>query len=245
MRVIIYSCDSYCWTLPGLSYLFNIFWSALQPVAYAGCPKMDLPLNFQWYDVQSRVKERWSDGLIEFLHLLDDDIVCWLLDDYYLCRGVDHRAIASLADYMRGRPEILKIDLTADRLCSGRGVDVDMWGHIDLLETSWEVPYQLSTQAALWNRENLLQILRQEMSPWDFELSDVRSNLRVLGTRQCPVRYVNFLGMGLEKGEYRTEHRRVGLGGTTIERIPEEHVRFMQENGLIPPDKKLNNGVNR
>lgn len=243
-KVIVYTCTEYAWVIPGFAYLFNTFWSSLQPVAYAGCARQDLPPNFQWYDVQSRIAARWSDGLIEFLNQLDDDIVCWLLDDYYLCRGIDHQAVRSLADYMRGSPEILKIDLTADRLHSGRAVDVDTWGYVDLIETSWEVPYQLSTQAALWNKANLLSILRAEMSPWDFELLDYRSNMRVLGTRQWPIRYVNFLGMGLAKGEYRTEHIRQGLGGTTVERIPDEHVRFMLDNGLIPADKKLNNEKN-
>jgi len=242
VKVIVYTCNEYSDVLPGFAYLFNTYWSALQPVAYAGCPKMDLPQNFEWHEVESRVASRWSDGLIEFLLRLDDEIVCWLLDDYFLCRGVDHKAIGSLADYMRMYPDILKIDLTGDRLHSGAAEDVDTWGHVDIIETSWDVPYQFSVQAALWNRRHLLSLLRPEMSPWDFELrSDYPAHLRVLGTRQYPVRYVNFLGMGLGKDEYRTEHIRHGLGGTTIERIPDEHVVFMREHDLFPKDRKLNN----
>ena len=242
VRCIVYTCNEYADVLPGFSYLFNVYWSAQQPVAYAGCPKMDLPQNFEWHDVESRVAERWSDGLIEFLNMLDDEIICWLLEDYFLCRRIDHAAIGSLADYMMMHPDILKIDLTGDRLHSGQAEDVDAWGHVDLIETSWDVAYQLSVQAALWNREYLLSLLRPEMSPWDWELqSHPSTNLRVLGTRQWPVRYLNFLGMGIAKDEYRTAHTRGGLGGTTVVHIPDEHVRFMQEHGLFPPNRKLNN----
>jgi hypothetical protein len=245
IRCVVYTCNEYSDVLPGFSYLFNVYWSAQQPVAYAGCPKMDLPQNFEWFEVESRIAARWSDGLIEFLRKLDDDIICWLLEDYYLCRGVDHKAIESLADYMRMHPDILKIDMTADRLHSGKAGDIDYWGHVDLLRTPWETPYQFSTQCALWNRKHLLSVLKPEMSPWDFELrSDWPEHLHVLGTRQWPIRYVNFLGMGLGKDEYRTEHTRQGLGGTTVERIPDEHVQFMKEHDLFPKDRKLNNDAN-
>jgi hypothetical protein len=246
VRCIVYTCNEYAFALPGFSYLFNVYWSAQQPVAYAGCPKLDLPQNFEWYKVESRIAERWSDGLIEFLRMLDDDIICWLLEDYYLVRGVDHAAIASLADYMLMHPDVLRIDLTADRLHSGAAVDVDYWGHVDIISTCWETPYQFSTQASLWNRRHLLSVLKPEMSPWDFELhSEQPPNLHVLGTRQSPVRYCNVLGMGLSKEEYRTRHERDGLGGKTIEQIPDEHVQFMREHGLFPADRKLNNEVNR
>lgn len=246
MKVIVYTCDEYSTVLPGFAYLFNVYFSALQPVAYAGCKKLDLPQNFEWYDVESRIAERWSDGLIEFLDMLDDKVVCWLLEDYYLCRTVDHQAIGSLVDYMGMHPNILKIDLTGDRLYSGKAQDVDYWGHCDIISTPWETPYQYSIQAALWNRRHLRKLLRPEMSPWDFELrSDYPDDLYVCGTRQWPLRYVNLLGMGLGKDEYRTKHERKGLGGMTVERVPDEHVRFMQEKGLFPKDKKENNEVNR
>jgi len=243
VQCIVYTCNEYADVLPGFAYLFNTFWSEQQPVAYAGCAQMNLPQNFQWYNVESRIASRWSDGLIEFLKMLKGDIVCWLLEDYYLVRGVHHAAIESLVEYMRINGEILKIDLTSDRLHSGKAEDIDYWGHVDLLRTPWETPYQFSTQCALWNREHLLSVLKPEMSPWDFELrSDWPTHLHVLGTRQWPIRYVNFLGMGLAKDEYRIEHRRQGQGGLTVERIPDEHVKFMRNNKLFPANRKLNDG---
>ena len=236
VRVIVYTCSEYCWTLPGFAYLFQVYWSAQQPVAYAGCPKLDLPENFQWYDVESRVVERWSDGLIEFLNMIDDDLIVWLLDDYYICRGVDHQAIGSLAEYMRMYPDVLRIDLTADRLHSGHAVDIGSYGRLDIIETDWDTPYNYSTQAAMWNRKHLLSTLRPAMSPWDFELhTEHQPYLRVLGTRGWPVRYLNLVGTGLDsKYKYRAVHVREGLGGTTIERIDPEHLAKMLELGLLP-----------
>jgi hypothetical protein len=243
--ILVYTCDAYADVVPGFAYLLGVFWSQLQPVYIAGTKSFPLPPNFTWLEVESRVAERWSDGLIEALRQMNEPVFIWMLEDYYLCRQVDNAAIESLAEYMMMHPDVLKIDLTGDRLHSGAADDVDYWGHVDLLRTPWETPYQYSTQCALWNREHLLSILRPEMSPWDFELQDKKpEHLHVLGTRQWPVRYVNFIGMGLEKDEYRTEHIRHGLGGTTIERIPDDHVAFMHDHNLFPKDRKLNNSVN-
>jgi len=135
VKVVVYTCNEYADILPGFSYLFNTFWSSLQPVAYAGCKQMDLPANFEWHNVESRVAARWSDGLIEFLSMLNDDIICWMLEDYYLCRTCDNSLIDSLADFMRMQDDILKIDLTGDRLHSGAAVDVGYWGHADIITT--------------------------------------------------------------------------------------------------------------
>ncbi len=241
--VLVYTCTEYHHLLPAFSALFNTFWSEQQEVCWAGGPKdVNLPPNFRWYPVQSRVAFRWSDGLLEFLGMRNDPVVCLMLEDYWLCRAADAYALPSLADYVAQRPDVLKLDLTTDRLHSGHARDVDYWGHCDIIETDWETPYQLSLQAALWSRKNLLDILRPEMSPWDFELSDMRPPYRVLGQRQAILRYVNAGGMGLPKNEYRTEHVREGLGGVTIDRIPDEHLAMVRR--LMPGHMTENNSVN-
>ena len=193
-----------------------------------------------WLNVQSRIAARWSDGLIECLQQMDDDIIVWMLEDYWLCRTVDCGAVESLAEYMAMHDDILKVDLTADRLHSGHAIDAGYWGHCDLVETAWGTPYNWSTQAALWNRRHLLASLRPEMSPWNFELRDDNPDRwRVLGTRQWPVRYVNGVGMGLdEQYRYRTEHIRDGLGGRTIERIEQVHVDEMRALNILPAQER-------
>lgn len=241
MEICVYTHEKAQWCLKPLAYLFNVYWSELQPVYIAGGePSVDLPENFYWLQVESRVKERWSDGLIDMLKIIKSDVICLLLEDYWLVRFVDWEVINSLEEYMLNNPDILRIDLTADRLYSGRAVDIDYWGRCDILKTDWDTPYQWSTQAGLWNRHHLLANLRPELSPWDFELQDNdQKHLRVLGTRQWPVRYINGVGMQLdEKYRYRTEHVREGLGGKTIERIDKEHVDVMIRRGILPPRAK-------
>lgn len=238
--ILLYTCDEYAWAVRPFLHLLGVYWSRQQPVVIGGCRPFHAPPNVRWLDVESRIAARWSDGLIDCLRQMDGTAVVWMLEDYWLCRTVDTAAVGSLADYLCNHPDVLKIDLTGDRLHSGRAVDIDAWGHCDIIETGWDTAYQWSTQAAIWNREHLLDSLRPEMSPWDFELRDRPAHhLRVLGTRQWPVRYVNGVGMGLDaQYRYRVEHIRDGMGGRTVERIDATHVDEMRGGGILPPQKK-------
>jgi hypothetical protein len=56
----------------------------------------------------------------------------------------------------------------------------------------------MSLQAAIWNRRNLLSLLRPGLNPWEVETqTDMTAQpFRVLGTRQNPVSYANLMLKG-------------------------------------------------
>ena len=231
MRVVCFSCDKTQWALRPFGFLFNQYWSALQEVVVSGFrqPPFPLPGNFHFMQISPAgyPAEKWSDQVIETLSRLDDDWLVFLFDDYWLNRTVDCEAVRSLYEYVRGNDDILRVDLTDDRQYNGHKRDIGAWGRLDLVETGWDSEYQLSTQAALIHRRNWLSILRPGLSPWEYEMHhqetvrEQAKHLRVLGTRQCPVRYTNGLGMG---------H---GDKGWT-EGIPEHIVLDMRKWGWFP-----------
>ena len=206
MRVFVFSSDKTQWALRPFSYLHNIYWSELQEVVVSGFrrPAFPLPGNFRFLQVAlgGYPAEKWTDQVIETLSQVEDDWLVMLYDDYWLKRTVDCEAVRSLYEYVRGSTDILRVDLTDDRQYAGGARDIGAWGRLDLVETSWDTPYQLSTQAALLNRRLWLSMLRPGLTPWQYELNlqdEVKERFkqyRVLGTRQSPVRYVNGLGMG-------------------------------------------------
>lgn len=230
MRVIVPTCDSYAWCLKPFAYLFCTYWSELQPVLVAGNEEPeDLPDNFEFLHIGDYPAERWSDGIIKLLRSIDDDLIIWMLEDYWLRRGVNHQAVETLGEYARIHPNILRIDLTSDRLYAGGMYDVDTWGYLDILETPPSTPYQWSTQACIVNRKHFLSCLQPGIAPWDFELRGnelIPDGLRVLGTRQWPVRYVNGVGMGC-----KLKYNPVG--------IPPDHLDYMVKNGILPENEPL------
>ena len=213
------------------AYLFNTYWSELQPVAVAtdALPRFRLPPNFLPRSVSDNgplPASQWSDGLIRALEGLASSHVVLLLEDYWLTRTVDHHGVATLTEWAENHPDVLRVDLTDDRQYNGRMEDIGTWGHYDLVETPGDSEYQMSLQAGIWNREALLSVLHPGMSPWDVELHTGprlhgRKNLRVVGTRQSPMRYVNAFKSG--KG-----HQLQNLG-----RIPKDHLKHIRSKGWL------------
>lgn len=221
LRVFVEVSDRYLWTLRPFAYLFNVYWSSLQPVVVAGYskPSFRLPGNFMFHQINSvnYPAEKWSNGMIEFLRDQPDECFVLLLCDYWLSRTVDVGGVQTLFDYTLSRPNVLRMDLTADRLYAGGMFDLESWGHYDIIETPYGTPYQMSTQAGIWNKKLMLDLLVPDKSAWDVELhTQPPGNMRVLGTRQCPVRYAN----GILKGK---------IDDTQVQTIPDPHKQVVRE----------------
>lgn len=224
--------EKYHWALRPFCYLFNLFVSADQRVVVATdtIPTFDLPANFEVHSISNGFplpKEQWSDGLIEAISHISTPYVLLLLEDYWLTRYVDIGAIPTLTQFCEIHPEIIRMDLTTDRQFNGHAKDAGPWGHYDLVETGPDAEYQMSLQAGIWNRDHLLSILRPGLSPWEVELHlspalCERKDLRVFGTKQCPVRYINVSMNGKEN-----QHQ-------NLDKLPLEQLTYIREKGWLP-----------
>jgi len=202
VKVVVSCSDRYQWALRPFYTQFNRHYSTLQSVIVAGYtyPHFVLPSNFYFRSIRQPQypKELWVDGMLEFLYWFPDDIFVLMLEDYWISRTVDNVGIDSLADYMCYNSDVLRVDLTADRLYTGGARDVGAWGHYDLVEAPGS-QYQMSLQAGIWNKRLFIEVLDKlrpnQHSAWDVELEGTtyvnNSKMRVIGTRQFPMRYVN------------------------------------------------------
>ncbi len=227
-RVFCITSDKYRWALVPFAYLFNTYWSSLQPVIVAGYtpPTAVLPKNFAFHSVARKnyPPERWSDGLIQFITRMEDEHFVLMLEDYWLMRTVDVAGVMACYEYIKDKPEVLRMDLTTDRLYTGEMRDVEGWGHYDIIETPACSPYQMSTQAAIWSKKRLLEVLIPGKSAWEVEIhTKPPESMRVLGTRQFPVRYAN----AILKGK---------LDPIELHKIPAEHIQKVMS--MIPEEWK-------
>jgi hypothetical protein len=202
-------------------------------VGYEDFP-YSLPDNFTFHSVapQSYPAKEWSTGIIQFLESVPDRNFIWSLEDYWLVRTVDHAAISSLSDYLDCHPDVWRVDLTGDRLYSGKAKDAGYWGHLDMIETDHDVPYCLSTQMSVMNRKHTLRIMKPHMEPWQFELQnqkDALGNLRVMGTKQMPVRYTIGWGTGSNDEDGNPVPR--------TDNIPRRELNFIKERGWLDKER--------
>jgi hypothetical protein len=225
------------WALKPFTYLFHTYWSADQPVEVL-CetkPNFWMPDNFSFYrvdvDQQGWPKELWSNGLIKYLENIQEAFVIILLEDYWLNRTVDIGGISTLCEYMTINPDVLRFDLTMDRLyANGPLYPHDdfhgCYGHYDLIDRQGTM-YQMSLQPGIWNRRLMLNILKNNWSPWEVELEGTsilneKEDIRVLGTRQNLLSYTN--GLKNEADNINTD------------KIPPEHLERISK--WFPPKSR-------
>lgn len=226
LKIICLTSDYYSWACGPFSYLFNRYWGTEQEVIIAGFTPIDkpLPANFKFYSIASEnyPADKWSNALIKLLQSgVTSDYFVLLLEDYWLTRRADVRAVKLCMQYIQDHKDVLRIDLTDDRQYAGGRKDVDSIGPVDIIETPFETPYQMSFQAGIWSKRHMLNIIKPHLTAWETEIyTQPPADMRVLGTRQRPLRYAN----GINKGRVDVPQ---------LELIPEPHRGAVIS--MIPP----------
>lgn len=177
-------------------YLLKKYWPQMPRPLIGGYTKPGFSLDADWYHIGRFIDypvEKWSDGLIEFLNHVEDDIVLFMMDDYWLNAPVNHDKIMALADYLQTHNNIARVDVTHDRLKANWTDLSTVMGIDDLIVSEPGSQYYFSYQAALWRKSMLLECLVSGETPWESELrGSYRLNDRgyyVIGSKQYPMRY--------------------------------------------------------
>lgn len=177
---------------------------------------------------------RWSEKLIRILDEVAEEQFILMLEDYWLTRPVDVRAIKMLFDYAAQFQNVLKIDLTYDRLYINGGGNFlfgantyDNVGYLDLIKSPPGTPYQMSLWAGIWNREQLKRVLVPGETPQDIEIAGTRrvtDDQLVLGTRQAPLLHGNI---------YQSRNSGEPVYADANWAIKAEDLAFMRKEGWI------------
>lgn len=224
-RVFVFTNDRHLWLLRPFAYLFGVFWPE-QYVTVVGYnePAFDLPSTFTFISLGPQLPvERWSDGIRIFLENHAPDRFIMMLEDYWLRKPVDRDLVAMLFGYMEDKPEVLRIDLSADRH-SKRHREVEIVEGAAIIETVPPAKYQMSFQAAIWDRVQMHDALIPGESPWQAELNGTkrlnrRPDVRVLGTDRRPLNY---------QPVYRGKR-----GSLQTSKIPPAHVDLFRRRGWL------------
>jgi hypothetical protein len=162
--VLISSCDSYQDLWEPFFTLFFRYWP--------DCPyPVFLSTNHLTYD-HPRVKTikigddtDWSSGFRCTLEQILHPYVIVMMEDFLPIKSVDTAKIERLINYLeRKKAGCL-------RLFQCPGPDIDCLDNPDVGEISKGSDYRLSLQAAIWNKQVLLDLLCEGESAWELEIN--------------------------------------------------------------------------
>lgn len=106
----------------------------------------------------------WSQCLLWALETIDSDIVLYMQEDYFLKDKVKNDIVEGYVDLMLSHPEMKCIHLT-DQAVKAEGKSE--YEHLDIVIPNQR--YRVSCQAALWRKDELMAIIRDYESAWEFE----------------------------------------------------------------------------
>ena len=169
---------------------------------------------------------KWSDSLLKLLDQIDDEYIILMLEDYWVFRGVNVRAIELAYSYMRKYPKTLKFDLTADRLYAGGAIrNYRFEGWLDIVKSDIESAYHMSLMTGMWHTGWLKEVLVPGWDPWKVELDGTTHlrnypDLEVVGSEQWPIRHA----LAFRSGDPEK---------LLFQDIPQEDVYTMKQLGLL------------
>ena len=169
--------------LKGFSHFWNLH-TNLYPITVWGYDiEPELPDNFNFVSLgKQRPAEEWSNGLIDALYSIKDEYFVLMLEDFWLYDKADLSILPTLANALKGH-DTLRLDLSGNRMAYKQARSSGHLAGYDIVTTPKGTPYQMSFQAAIWHKWNMLEVLKLNETPWQAEIEgSKRVNKKVLGT---------------------------------------------------------------
>lgn len=193
LNTYIVTSNKYIPLLKPFSYLFNKFWDETQQVTFLGndiYPDFELPKNFSFHSLGNQNGiQHWSTDLRKFIQDIPDQYFILSLEDLFPVQNINLELFNYLVEnYLT--PDIGRISL-GSQLYDKSHTIIDNYKDCNILLGSPNIRYRLCTQWSIWNKDFLLEYLKPNMSPWDFELQGYNKplgdNYKVIGCSTNPV----------------------------------------------------------
>jgi hypothetical protein len=170
--IFVNTCDKFedCW-LPFFK-LFKVFWPDYEGKIYLNTDYKEFRytgLNIisikNAEGKQDADNITWSECLRRGLNAVDSDVVLYLQEDYFLKGQVQDSLIQKYADLIKYN-QVDCIHLTDQNT---EGPIINNSPYPGLSTIGYNASYRVSCQAALWNKNTLLDYIRPYESAWNFE----------------------------------------------------------------------------
>lgn len=171
--MLIVSCDAYKDTWTYFFTCFEKFWPDCTIRKYL--VTNELKPDFGDTTIIATGKETsWSTKMRMALTEIKEETVLLLLDDYFLCAGVDNADVEKrLFEFMSYDYDYLRL-MPIPKVCRGKD---------GIYRLDGRNMYEINLQAAIWKKSYLMQVLREDgLSAWQVEaMQKVSSQNRITG----------------------------------------------------------------
>jgi hypothetical protein len=170
--ILVNTCDKFddCWN--PFFKLWSIYWPDYKGKIYLNTEYKDYcyeGLNIislkvcEKHKVPHNKRATWSQCLKWALENIDSDIVLYMQEDYFLKGTVKNEIVEKYVQLMQEHDDIQCIHLTDQAV---REAEPSGYSCLNVVKSD---AWRLSCQAALWRKKELLDLIRESESAWEFE----------------------------------------------------------------------------
>lgn len=209
--VLVTSCDAYEDAWYPFFKLFNIMWPDCKYPIFLNteskeytCEDLKVTgLHPKSTHVKKGKQISWSKRLKEAVEQIDSKYILFFLEDFFLMSPVRSDVVEKCLNYMDQNKNVAIIDFYQEP-------HDDQIVLEEFSYTSRSYDYAINTMAALWRKDFLIEIIRDE-NPWDFEFFGTRrwwkTNNKILTHKEefSPVfdyKIKPVLGYGIFQGKW-------------------------------------------
>ena len=171
--ILINTCDKFedCWD--PFFKLFSIYWPNFEGRIYLNTEYKDYSypgLNITTvkgclaHNIRQNKRATWSQCLKWALESIPENIILYMQEDYFIKDFVKSDIIDDFFNIIYSNPEIKCIHLTDQALSSNK---IKRFGNLE--KVNLRQKYRVSCQAALWDKAELKNLVREWESAWEFE----------------------------------------------------------------------------
>jgi len=196
MNIYIPTCNSRIYLVEALLYSIRKYWYNFESNKFTivgyNEPQFTLPSNviFESLGSDDNVKN-WATDLKSYFESVDDKYFVYMNDDCPIVEHIDTRIFNFFLGIINNNTDskIGRIALTASLVKDFPRHDhrvVQQYGDFDLIEKAQNSKYRLSTQFSIWNKKYLTMYMKENMTPWEYELQNSAMNdgWTILGTNR-------------------------------------------------------------
>lgn len=210
--ILVNTTDSFedCWH--PFFKLFKKYWPEYKGKIYLNSEKKEFTFEgLNIIPIKNQLSWKpWSQCLKHALSFIEAEYILYMQDDYFFHSNVKNTEINKFFNIlMHHKLDCLHLtdQCTSGPFNKNTGIE-DIW------EINKGVSYRLSTQAALWNKESLLKLIRNWESGWQFEKYGTKRSNYLLNKIMCVNRdkiikdkneIIPYVFTGIIKGKWKKE----------------------------------------
>jgi hypothetical protein len=226
VKILLPTCNQYIHLTQGLIYTLNKFWPNHGEIIIIGYdkPKFSLDDKCTFISMGEQLgPHEWSNDLIKFFEDFGDEYFINIIDDTLMTRDADENQIEYLFNMIKNDNDIGKIFIHGSLAGSGNFSILDDEKY-DLISINQTCDYRTSIQSSIWRKSYFLQLLKPNLTPWQFELQHIKNDgVKIISTRSNhPTMYSHLYRIGnkfMKECWYKSVFEPTELGQEDKEKI--------------------------